>query len=1055
MARIPDTEVQRLKDEIAVQRLVEAAGVELRKTGKDFAGRCLFHDDDTASLVVTPAKNLWHCFGCQCGGGPIDWVMKLKGVSFRHAVELLKDDSALAAESLSSGEPVKRTSVRVLAPPVTLDVDDRALLVQVVDYYHQTLKQSPEALAYLQSRGLNHPDLVEHFKLGYANRTLGLRLPNKQRASGADIRARLEKVGIYRESGHEHFNGSVVVPVLDDAGGVCELYGRKITARLRPGTPLHMYLPAHDARGRGVFNLAALQASKEIILCEAVMDALTFWCAGYRNVTTAYGVEGFTDELLAAFKAHGVQRVLIAYDRDEAGERAAAKLAPVLMAEGMECFRIQFPKGMDANAYALKVTPATKSLGLLIRQAAWLGTGKAPERPAVLAPTTPPAHKLQVKQAASPRGMCASSYQNNSVSEIATPSPLAAAPLALPVLPATPVPEAEQGPWVEVMQRESGREVHIRFGEGPQARAWRVRGLEKNLSPDTLKVNVRIAIGLLTSADGGAFHVDTLDLYNAKQRSHFAAQASAETGVDERALKTDLGRVLMALESVQDEAIKEVLQPTPSEKMTDSEQADALALLKSADLPARILADFEAAGVVGEATNKLVGYLAAVSRKLDRPLAVVIQSSSAAGKSSLMDAILSFVPEEERIQYSAMTGQSLFYMGQTNLKHKILAIAEEEGAHRASYALKLLQSEGELTIASTGTDPATGNLVTQEYRVEGPMSLFMTTTAIDIDEELMNRCLVLSVDEAREQTRAIHRLQRERRTLAGLTRKHEKTAILNVHRNAQRLLKSLAVVNPYADQLTFLDDRTRTRRDHEKYLTLIDTIALLHQHQRTIRSVDVNGQAVEYIEASLSDIELANRIAHEVLGVSLDELPPQTRRMFAGVQALVREKMAAQGLPQRDIRFSRSEVRAATGLSDTQARIHLERLAALEYLLTHRGQRGQSYEYELLHDQASTEGQAVGPHLSGLIDTRALQAEPQTASTNQSSRGLPGELAGPKRPQNGSKTGDARTAKTAASPHGIRRTVEIPDETLDERATPGVSERVIPARASYLQPLAA
>lgn len=179
------------------------------------------------------------------------------------------------------------------------------------------------------------------------------------------------------------------------------------------------------------------------------------------------------------------------------------------------------------------------------------------------------------------------------------------------------------------MQRESGREVHIRFGEGPQARAWRVRGLEKNLSPDTLKVNVRIAIGLLTSADGGAFHVDTLDLYNAKQRSHFAAQASAETGVDERALKTDLGRVLMALESVQDEAIKEVLQPTPSEKMTDSEQADALALLKSADLPARILADFEAAGVVGEATNKLVGYLAAVSRKLDRPLAVVIQSSSA------------------------------------------------------------------------------------------------------------------------------------------------------------------------------------------------------------------------------------------------------------------------------------------------------------------------------------------------------------------------------------------------------------------------------------------
>ena len=172
MARIPDTEVQRLKDEIAVQRLIESAGVELKKTGKDFAGRCPFHADDTASLVVTPAKNLWHCFGCQCGGGPIDWVMKLKGVSFRHAVELLKDDSALAAESLiapstSSGQAIKRATVRTLPAPVALDADDRALLVQVVDYYHQTLKQSPEALAYLQSRGLNHPELVEHFKLGF------------------------------------------------------------------------------------------------------------------------------------------------------------------------------------------------------------------------------------------------------------------------------------------------------------------------------------------------------------------------------------------------------------------------------------------------------------------------------------------------------------------------------------------------------------------------------------------------------------------------------------------------------------------------------------------------------------------------------------------------------------------------------------------------------------------------------------------------------------------------------------------------------------------------
>ena len=129
-----------------------------------------------------------------------------------------------------------------------------------------------------------------------------------------------------------------------------------------------------------------------------------------------------------------------------------------------------------------------------------------------------------------------------------------------------------------------------------------------------------------------------------------------------------------------------------------------------------------------------------------------------------------------------MTGQSLFYMGETNLKHKILAIAEEEGAEQASYALKLLQSEGVITIASTGKDEDSGDLVTKEYKVEGPVMLFLTTTAIDIDEELLNRCLVLTVNESREQTRAIHEAQRRRRTLEGLQGQLEKTQLAQLHR---------------------------------------------------------------------------------------------------------------------------------------------------------------------------------------------------------------------------------------------------------------------------------
>src|SRR5574341_1468109 len=101
MARIPAEELERLKREVSVAALAEARGIALTRQGADLLGRCPFHDDHTPSLVISPAKNLWHCLGaCQRGGSVIDWVMLTEGVSFRHAVELLRaDSSSLAAPS--------------------------------------------------------------------------------------------------------------------------------------------------------------------------------------------------------------------------------------------------------------------------------------------------------------------------------------------------------------------------------------------------------------------------------------------------------------------------------------------------------------------------------------------------------------------------------------------------------------------------------------------------------------------------------------------------------------------------------------------------------------------------------------------------------------------------------------------------------------------------------------------------------------------------------------------------------------------------------------------
>ena len=257
-------------------------------------------------------------------------------------------------------------------------------------------------------------------------------------------------------------------------------------------------------------------------------------------------------------------------------------------------------------------------------------------------------------------------------------------------------------------------------------------------------------------------------------------------------------------------------------ELSEVETEQALQLLKDPNLLERIVADMDACGMVGESTNKLAGYLAVTSRKLDKPLAVVIQSSSSAGKTSLMDAVLSMMPDEDKLHFSGMTGQSLFYLDSEQVRHKTLAISEEEGIAQAGYALKLLQSEGELRHATVGRG-ADGRSETQIHHVEGPVQVFFTTTAMDIDEELVNRCLVLSVDESRDQTGAIQTIQRGARTFTEIQNKNASTCVRTLHRNAQRLIAPLTVCNPYAPQLTFANTKTRLRRDHVKYLTHVGT----------------------------------------------------------------------------------------------------------------------------------------------------------------------------------------------------------------------------------------
>ena len=502
---------------------------------------------------------------------------------------------------------MKNATVPVLPCPLDAGAEDAALLAQVADYYHERLKQSPPALAYLAARGLDDPGLIERYRIGFADRSLGLRMPDSNRKEGETLRVRLTALGVWRESGHEHFNGCIVVPLFE-AGKIVSFYGR----RIGKGTINHLYPPGPH---RGLFNPEAF-ASEEIILCEAVLDALTFCANGITNVSTLYGTEGFSDELADALR--GVHRVKLAYDADEAGERAASRDAERLRALGVEVWRIKFPWGMDANEYARQVTPAGKSLALLVNGAQWMGKGAAPDvadskaEPAscvaahVDAPSSPMDRPsgCAVAQSVSarPAGLGSSLAACVSGSEEETAKKEKAAAPAAPVL--EPKGKAS-GPSVPALEQRG--EAWFLMIEN---REYRVTGLEKTLGADHLKIGLRVQ--MMCPSGWDRFHLDQIDLMRDAERRRFVERGGEEIGLISDLLKRDLGRVLLAVETEQARMMKPAEAVAAAVELTPEEREAALQWLRGPDLIARLRGAFHLAGIIGEDNNTLAAYLAGV-----------------------------------------------------------------------------------------------------------------------------------------------------------------------------------------------------------------------------------------------------------------------------------------------------------------------------------------------------------------------------------------------------------------------------------------------------------
>ena len=856
----------------------QATGAAFKKNGKGYVCRCPFpdHEDKTPSFTVTPRENLWRCFGCGRGGDIFEFDHLYFNLDFKASVQ--KHEGAA---------PVLQQAVKKKKETGSQAVRDRKLLARVVSYYQHSFGEDPKGKDYLRGRGVTDKASMTDLGAGFANGTLLNILPEDEA-----ILASLKRIGILNARGKEVFFNCVVFPLHDDRGGVVNLYGRNIDPDCKVK---HLYLPG---RRSGLVNRQAAKRSQTLILAESIIDALTLYDQGFKNVMPVYGTNGLIEDHLFFFNRR-IKEAYLVFDADDAGRKAAGAVASQLKEKKIIPYMVDLPV-KDVNLYFNRHTP--EEFEALLRQA-------------------------------NPRSL-------------------------------------EQSEKINTRKQSLYKEADHGFMVGYGDRQYQIKGIQRG---DTqLKATIKAS----ADVEGDAlFELTTIDLYSSRSRTWFGKLCADLFKASPELIREDIGRLLTLVEDFKPEAKK-----TEGPKTTEEETRRAMAYLQNPGLMDEMLEDLAVMGVIGELVNKTVCYLAATSRKLIKPVSVLIQSRSSAGKSTLQNAILSLMPEEEYENYTRVTDQSLFYKEEDSLVHKILAIEEDVGMGGAAYSIRNIQSSGRITVATTGKDPGTGKMKTEDYTVKGPVAVMLTTTAADLDQETASRFVFLSIDESPAMTAAIHDRQRESRTLKGLVQKTRTGNIIKKHQTAQRLLRPIAVVNEFTPYLSYPSRSLVTRRDHEKYLGLIDAIAFLHQHQREAKTMEIDGEAVEYIEVSLEDIDAANRIANEVLGQSLDELARPSRTLLDSIYKMVQEMARDQRAPVDEVFFTRRMIREYMGWSDWQIKTHIKQLEEMEYLYIRMGSRGKEYAYALNYKGQGEDNNRFFLNLTPVEEIQRLMAGAKEAA---------------------------------------------------------------------------
>ena len=442
--------------------------------------------------------------------------------------------------------------------------------------------------------------------------------------------------------------------------------------------------------------------------------------------------------------------------------------------------------------------------------------------------------------------------------------------------------------------------------------------------------------------------VDAVDLYKNRDRQNLIYNLMERFGLrDQVQLEQELHQMIDVIEKHREKKEQEKKRIKP--QLTEYQKDVGMRFLTSPHLIDEIDGDYTQLGYVRERKNKILLFLIMTSRLMEHPLHGILISRSGAGKSLLVEITETLCPPEDLESISDLSPQALFYYGEDDLKNRFIVIGEKEGSQGADYPLRELITRRSLTKAIPMKDPTTGEIKTVTIRVNGPISLAETTTSGNVNQENLNRCFVLSIDESEEQTRLIHELQRRNFTLTGYLQRRELSKIIEKHVYAQRLLRPVLVFNPYAEALSFPTASLRTRRDNEKFLRLINVICFLHQYQRKLERKKIGErEVVEYIECTPEDYRIAyDLLADGVLDNTLDDLPAPARKLLELIKGYLQERSRRDGVPAEKIVFERKDIREHTSWSFAQVRNNFRVLRDYEYLQLIKAKNGMANQYRL------------------------------------------------------------------------------------------------------------